>query len=338
MKDLWKKVLNVDLSLPFPRITYQDALWKYGSDKPDLRFDLPVCNLSSSFENSGFRVFDQVLSAGGAVLGLVIPKFGEKGRGYMDRLDKTVVRKQIGAGGLIHIRIPSDGSPPKCSVKSHVLPESFVGDAIAVSGAKTGDLLLILCGTWPTVQEQMGSLRLHMAQELGYIDDTLWKFAWITDFPLLQWDRQKKRYSSMHHPFTSPRAEDLALIETQPNRVRARAYDIVLNGMEIGGGSIRIHDREIQKQVFGILGIPDEESEERFGFLLEALRYGAPPHGGIALGLDRIVMLLSKSASLREVIAFPKTQSAQEPMSGTPALVESERLDELQIQYTPKSE
>ena len=338
MAVLWDEVLGIKLPTPFPRVTYQDALWKYGSDKPDLRFDLQICNLSSSFENSGFRVFDQALSAGGSVLGLVIPEFGDKGRGYMDRLDKTVVRKQIGAGGLIHVRIPSDGSPPNCSVKTHVLPEEFITGAIQTSGAKAGDLLLILCGQWPTVQEQMGALRLHMAREIGCIDESSWQFAWITEFPLLQWDERGKRYSAMHHPFTSPRTDDLELLSSDPAHVRARAYDIVLNGMEIGGGSIRIHDQKVQKQMFDTLGIPDEESEERFGFLLEALRYGAPPHGGIAMGLDRIVMLLSQSTSLREVIAFPKTQSAQEPMSGTPSTVEPERLNELNIRSIPEPE
>ncbi len=338
MAMLWEEVLGVTIPTPFPRLTYQDALWKYGSDKPDLRFDLPICNLSSTFENSGFRVFDQALSAGGSVLGLVIPGFGDKGRGYMDRLDKTVVRKQIGAGGLIHVRIPSDGTPPNCSVKAHVLPDEFVTGAIQSSGADTGDLLLVLCGKWPTVQEQMGTLRLHMARELGSIDERAWTFAWITEFPLLQWDEREKRYSAMHHPFTSPRTEDLELLQHDPAHVRARAYDIVLNGMEIGGGSIRIHDKNVQKQMFDALGIPEKESEERFGFLLNALRYGAPPHGGIAMGLDRIVMLLSRSTSLRDVIAFPKTQSAQEPMSGTPSTVEPDRLQELNIQSIPKSE
>ncbi len=335
---LWEKILGIQVQSPFPRLTYQDALWKYGSDKPDLRFDLPIHNLSSTFNHSGFRVFDQALSAGGAVLGLVIPGFGNKGRGYMDRLDKTVVRKQIGAGGLIHVRIPSDGTSPNCSVKTHVLSEEFVTGAIQASEATRGDLLLILCGKWPTVQEQMGALRLHMAHELGCIDENSWQFAWITKFPLLQWDEREKRYSAMHHPFTSPRSEDLELLSSDPARVHARAYDIVLNGMEIGGGSIRIHDPNIQKQMFDTLGIPDQESKERFGFLLEALRFGAPPHGGIAMGLDRIVMLLSRSTSLREVIAFPKTQSAQEPMSGTPSSVEPERLRELNIRSIPRPE
>lgn len=338
MAALWNEILGIQISVPFQRLTYQDALWKYGSDKPDLRFDLQICNLSSSFHHSGFRVFDQTLFAGGSVLGLVIPEFGNKGRGYMDRLDKTVVRKQIGADGLIHIRIPSDGSPPNCSVKTHVLPEEFVAAAIREAGARAGDLLLILCGKWPTVQEQMGSLRLHMARELGLINENSWKFAWITEFPLLQWEKREQRYTAMHHPFTSPRTEDLPLLSRDPDKVLARAYDIVLNGLEIGGGSIRIHDQKVQKQMFDILGIPDQESEERFGFLLEALRYGAPPHGGIAMGLDRIVMLLSQSTSLREVIAFPKTQSAQEPMSGTPSTVAPERLSELNIQSIEKPE
>jgi len=331
MKSLWQEVLNVSLSHPFPRLTYQEAMWTYGSDKPDLRFDLEICTLSSVFENSGFRVFDQTLSDSGSILGLVVPEFGDKGRGYMDRLDKTIVRKKIGASGLIHIRIPSDGTAPNCSVKSHVLPEPFIQKAIQASGAQPGDLLLVLCGVWPKVHHQMGSLRLHMANELGCIDETSWKFVWITDFPLLEFDHEHQQYSSMHHPFTSPKNEDLPLLATHPDRVQARAYDIVLNGMEIGGGSIRIHDRDIQKKVFDILGIPEDESEERFGFLLESLRYGAPPHGGIALGLDRIVMLLAGSTSLREVIAFPKTQSAQEPMSGAPAEVDSHKLSDLHI-------
>jgi len=335
---LWKEVLGVEIASPFLRLSYQDAMWIYGSDKPDLRFDLHICNLTSVFENSGFRVFDQTLANGGSVLGLVIPNFGDKGRGYMDRLDKSVVRKQIGAGGLIHVRIPSDGSAPNCSVKTHVLPESFITSAIHTSGAQTGDLLLILCGVWPTVQQQMGALRLHMAHELGCIDESSWKFAWITDFPLFEWDPQSQSYSSMHHPFTSPKVDDIKTLAEDPAHVQARAYDIVLNGMEIGGGSIRIHDPEVQRQVFSLLNIPEQEQIDRFGFLLEALRYGAPPHGGIAMGLDRIVMLLSNSASLREVIAFPKTQSAQEPMSGTPSDVEPARLSELHIQSVPTPE
>lgn len=338
MAALWEKVLDIKLPRPFPRLTYQDALAKYGSDKPDIRFDLPICDLSTVFRNSTFRVFEQALSTGGSVLGLVIPGFGNKGRGYMDRLDKTVVRKQIGAGGLIHVRIPSDGSSPNCSVKTHVLPEKFVTRAISDASAKAGDLLLIMCGNRPAVQEYMGLLRLHMAQELNCIDESSWKFVWITDFPLLQWDDGEKRYSAMHHPFTSPQTEDIGILSSQPAQVRARAYDIVLNGIEIGGGSIRIHDQDVQIQMFEALGISEKERESRFGFFLEALRYGTPPHGGIALGLDRIIMLLSGATSLRDVIAFPKTQSAQEPMSGTPSTVDKEQLDELYIRSIPKPE
>ena len=331
MKQLWHEVLGIDVEAPFERLTYDDALSRFGSDKPDLRFGLEICELSEVFQGCGFRVFDQALDGGGHVLGLLVSGMGDRGRGYMDRLDKVVVRKQIGAGGLIHVRWPSDGSDPICSVKSHVLPETFVARALAQSRAQAGDLVLILCGARPTVHEQMGALRLHMASELECIPEDAWRFAWITDFPLLQWDARERRYTAMHHPFTSPRPEDMDRFESNPGQVRARAYDIVLNGMEIGGGSIRIHDAVVQQAMFDALGIDCEESQDRFGYLMEALRYGAPPHGGIALGLDRIVMMLTGASSLRDVIAFPKTQSAQEPMSGTPSMVDAGKLAELHI-------
>lgn len=332
MQTLWKEVLGVDIPVPFPRLTYQEAMQTYGTDKPDLRFDLKILDLTDVFLGSGFRVFDNTLNQGGQILGLVVPGMGDRGRGYMDRLDKQVVRRQIGAGGLIYVRAPSSGARPTCSVKLHVLPDTYVQTALSAAGVRAGDLLLILSGQRTVVQQQMGALRLHMAQELGCIDRTLWRFVWVTDFPLLEWDQREQRYTSMHHPFTSPQASDLELLESDPGRVRARAYDIVLNGNEIGGGSIRIHDFSIQQKMFDLLGISRQESVDQFGFLLEALRYGAPPHGGIAMGLDRIVMLLTGTESLRDVIAFPKTQSAQEPMSGTPASVEPYKLKELHIQ------
>ena len=337
MQELWKDIRNVDIPAPFMRLTYDQALRTYGSDKPDLRFDLKIQDLSACFRDSGFRLFDHIRSKGGYILGLVVPGFGDRGRGYMDRLDKGIVRKQIGAGGLIYVRAPSSGAPPVCSVKPHILPETYVQQALALSGVRAGDLLLILSGEWPTVQEQMGTLRLHMARELDCIPDNTWQFAWITDFPLVEWDDREERYTAMHHPFTSPQPEDLSKLDSDPGKVRARAYDIILNGNEIGGGSIRIHDPSIQQKMFDLLGISRKESLDRFGFLLEALRYGAPPHGGIAMGLDRIVMLLTDTESIRDVMAFPKTQTAQEAMSGAPSIVDTDKLKELHLQLIPQT-
>jgi len=339
MQAIWKDIKGVDLPAPFPRLSYDEALRRYGSDKPDLRFGLEIQDVSEAFEGSGFRVFDEILAEGGKIVALVVPGMGDQGRGYMDRLDKGVVRKRIGAGGLIYFKRPSDGSATLSSVKEHVLPPAYVDRAVETLGAGAGDLVLILAGAVPSVYEQMGVLRLHMARELKLIPETgsrsadgPWEFLWVTQFPLLEWDEGAQRYSAKHHPFTSPHPEDFDTMFDNPGATRARAYDLVLNGNEIGGGSIRIHNREVQHQMFRLLGIDEEEAEERFGFLLDAFRYGAPPHGGIALGVDRIVMLLAGAASLREVIAFPKTQRAQELMSNTPAPVDQHQLDELHIQ------
>ena len=338
MKAIWKDVKGIDLETPFPRMRYDEALRRFGSDKPDLRFDLELQDLSAAFEGSGFRVFDGTLAEGGKIIGLVVPGMGDQGRGYMDRLDKNIVRKKIGAGGLIYFKLPSDGTEATSSVKEHVLPRAFVDTAIETLGAAPGDLVLVLAGATPKVYEQMGALRLHMAAALNLIPegaDGPWKFLWVTEFPLLEWDEKAQRFFAMHHPFTSPRPEDLDTMFDDPAATRARAYDLVLNGMEVGGGSIRIHNPAVQHQMFRLLGIDEEEAQERFGFLLDAFRFGAPPHGGIAFGLDRTVMLLTGADSLRDVIAFPKTQSAQEPMSNTPAPVDGHQLDDLHIQLIP---
>lgn len=334
MAALWKDIKGIDLPTPFPRMPYAEAMSRYGSDKPDLRFGLEIEDLSPAFEGSGFRVFDSVLDAGGKIVGIRVPGEGDRGRGAMDRLDKDFVRKRLGAGGLVYFKLPSDGSETFSSVKAEVLPSEAVNKAIETIGAETGDLVLVLAGKAPKVLEQMGALRLHMARELNLIPDGgdgPWNFLWVTEFPLLEWDEDSKRYYAMHHPFTSPRPEDMETMFDNPGETRARAYDLVLNGHEVGGGSIRIHNREVQNQMFRLLGIDDEEAEQRFGFLLGAFDYGAPPHGGIAMGLDRIAMLLSGTENIRDVIAFPKTQTAQELMVQSPDLVDDHQLKELHL-------
>lgn len=335
MADIWKKLKGVELSLPFPRITYQDSMKRFGSDKPDTRFEMELVDLSTTFSDSGFRLFDGVLAENGKILGMVVRGEAHRGRGAMDRLDKKVVRGKIGAGGLIYFQIPKDGGSVKSSVKSDLLSEDDVSAAVKEAGAKPGDLLLVLCGPASSVYGQMGTLRLHIARELELAPRSShgpWNFLWVTEFPLVEWDADQQRYTAIHHPFTSPVPADLESMFIDPARTRARAYDLVLNGTELGGGSIRIHQQSVQRQMFKLLGIDDEEADSRFGFLLNAFRFGAPPHGGIALGLDRITMLLTGAASLREVIAFPKTQSAQEPMVQSPDVVSDHQLEELHIQ------
>ncbi len=345
MATLWRELKGVELKTPFRRISYDEALTRYGSDKPDLRYGLDFHDLTGTFEGAGFRVFDQVRESGGKVLAIRVPGEGDRGRGAMDRLDKDIVRKKIGAGGLVYFKRPSDGSETFSSIKAEALDPSYVQKAVETVGAEKGDLVVVLAGAAPKIYSQMGALREHLGKELGYVPDPAnpdavhgegpWEFLWVTEFPLLEWDEKEERYFAMHHPFTSPRPEDIPTLKDDPGAARARAYDLVLNGNEIGGGSIRIHDRSVQAQMFELLGIGEEEAQQRFGFLLDAFRYGAPPHGGIALGLDRLVMLLAGATSLRDVIAFPKTQSAQEPMVGSPDVVDDHQLKELHIRTVP---
>jgi aspartyl-tRNA synthetase len=335
MAAIWKEVKGIEIALPFPRLPYAEAIARYGSDKPDLRFGLEIHDVSEAFRGSGFRVFDDVIGRGGAIVAVNVPGQGDLGRGAMDRLDKEIVRKRIGAGGLVYFKLPSDGSETFSSVKAEVLPAGFVDRAVASVGAAKGDLVLVLAGPAPNVHSQMGTLRLHMAAELGLVpatgEDGPDNFLWVTDFPLLEWDENEKRFFAMHHPFTSPHPEDLEAMFDRPGETRARAYDLVLNGNEVGGGSIRIHSPDVQRQMFKLLGISDEEAQRRFGFIIDAFRYGAPPHGGIALGLDRLAMLLAGAPSLRDVIAFPKTQSASELMVQSPDVVDAHQLRELHI-------
>ena len=335
--DVWRDTRGIEVETPFPRMPYAEALRRYGSDKPDLRFGMEIADVSGAVQNSGFKVFDAVLDEGGAVVAIRVEGEGDRGRKPMDKLDKETVRGQIGAGGLFYVKLPSDGSDFSQSVKDDVFGRDKMQAVIDAVGAEAGDLVLVLAGPQPKVFEQMGSLRLHMAQETGLVPegaDGPWRFLWVTDFPLLEYDEDEGRYYAMHHPFTSPAPEDFDKLDSAPGEVRARAYDLVLNGSEIGGGSIRIHRADVQARMFKLLGITDEEAERRFGFLLDALRYGAPPHGGIALGLDRLVMLLTGARSLRDVIAFPKTQQATELMSSAPDVVDPEQLAELHIETT----
>ncbi|MEP2447763.1 MAG: aspartate--tRNA ligase [Balneola sp.] len=332
MKMIFKETINVDIETPFPRMTYDDAMNTYGSDKPDTRFGMEFKDFSDIVKDAEFKVFSGTVANGGGVIGITVPGQGEMGRGAIDRLTDRV-KKETGAGGLIYIKMQEDG--PMCSV-GKFLTEEIVSEMVEASGAEKGDLVLILAGPKPDVLNQLGQLRLMMGKDLGLIDNSKFNLLWVTDFPLLDWDEETRRYHAMHHPFTSPKEEDMELIDTDPAAVKARAYDLVLNGSEIGGGSIRIHNRKVQQRMFELLGIGEEEAEEKFGFLLSAFKYGAPPHGGIALGLDRIVMLLTGAKSLRDVIAFPKNQKAQSIMDNSPDVVDKHQLDELHIQIKKK--
>jgi aspartyl-tRNA synthetase len=331
MQALWQDVLDAEIETPFPRMTYDEALRRYGTDKPDTRFGMEIQDLSEALRGSGFRVFDSIIDEGGKVVGVVAEGEADRGRSAMDRLEDYVT-DEIGAAGLIYFTKTDDGA--EANVSESALPENYVAAACDAAGAEADDLVLVLAGDAPAVYKQAGQLRLHVAEELDLRPaqgEEPWNFLWVTNFPLLEYDDDAERHFSMHHPFTAPQPEHLDQLEEKPGAVRARAYDLVLNGNELGGGSIRIHRREIQQRVFDLLGIGEEEAEERFGFLLDAFRYGAPPHGGIALGLDRIVMLLAGADSLRDVIAFPKTQSAQEPMTGAPGPVDDEQLKALSL-------
>ena len=327
MSRIFKETIGVDLATPFPRMSYDQAMSTYGSDKPDLRFGCEFVDFSEIVAKAEFKVFSDTVSKGGGVVGFTIPGQGEMGRGAIDRWTERA-KKETGAGGLIYIKMQEDG--PLCSV-AKFLTDTIVDEMVAASKAKKGDLVFLLAGPKPQVLEQLGQLRLMIGEEFGFIDEHAFKPLWVTDFPLLEWDAESQRYHAMHHPFTSPRMEDNELMDTEPGAVRARAYDLVLNGSEIGGGSIRIHHPKMQQRMFDLLGIGEEEAEEKFGFLLQAFRYGAPPHGGIALGLDRLIMILTKAKSLRDVIAFPKNQRAQSMMDDAPAAVELKQLNELHI-------
>jgi aspartyl-tRNA synthetase len=327
MSLIWKEHMDAEIQTPFRRLTYDQAMKSYGSDKPDLRFDVKIHDISDDVAESGFKIFNSTVEKGGRVLSITVPGEGTMGRGALDRLTEKV-QSETGAAGMIFMKL-NDGEIT-CSV-GKFLDEETMANMANTSEAKDGDLVLILAGPAPDVYKQMGILRLIVGNQFDLIDESKTEFLWVTDFPLVEWSKEDLRYHALHHPFTSPKDDDMDKLESDPAAVRARAYDLVLNGSEIGGGSIRIHTPELQQQMFALLGIGEEEAEEKFGFLLDAFKYGAPPHGGIALGLDRIVMLMAGAGSLRDVIAFPKNQKAQSLMDNSPSSVDEAQLKELHI-------
>ncbi|MCL5027774.1 MAG: aspartate--tRNA ligase [Bacteroidetes bacterium] len=327
MKILFKEILNKELISPLPRLTFDQALEKYGSDKPDLRFDLEMVTLNHVFENTSFKVFQDHIKNKGIITGLLAPGCGDYTRNQLDVITDYV--KKLGAGGLIWMRVKENDLEAPIA---KFLTDEEKKNLIESMEAKPGDLIFILSGSRLKALAIMGSLRLEMARRLDLIKtDSDPKLLWVTDFPLLEWDEQTKRFYAMHHPFTSPRLEDIDLMESDPARVRARAYDLVLNGTEIAGGSIRIHNADLQAKMFKALGITDEEAEHKFGFLMNAFKFGAPPHGGIAFGFDRMAMIFAGESSIREVIAFPKTASAVSIMDDAPSTVDESQLKELHI-------
>ena len=324
--DIFKSILNYEVPSPFPIMTYTSAMEQYGSDKPDTRFGLEIHDCSDLAAASGFRVFSDAVKKSGIVAGINVPKLASYTRSQLDILTDYV--KSIGAGGLVYLRVTED--KVECSASKFITQDE--SNALANKfQAKPGDLILLISGPWQKALTILGTLRLEMAQRLNLIPEGKWNFLWVTDFPLLEYSEEEKRFVAVHHPFTAPKPEDVPLLETNPGKARARAYDLVINGNEIAGGSIRIHTQEVQSKMFGLMGIAPEEAKLKFGFLLDAFKFGAPPHGGIAFGLDRLIMLMTGSKSIRDVIAFPKTSSGMSLMDEAPSVVDQKQLDELHI-------
>lgn len=334
MQRIFKNVLNVDIQIPFKRITWDDAVNLYGSDKPDLRFDMHFYDISDLLRDTGFKVFRNVLDNGGIVKAITVKGDAAIPRRELDGLVDYV--GNYGAKGLAWIGLNKDGSL-KCQI-TKFLGEDKIREIGKFCEAENGDLILIIADKPKVVAQALGELRLEMARRMNLIDENEFCFRWVTDFPMFEYSEEDKRWVAEHHPFTAPRDEDVQYLLTDPSKVYAKAYDMVLNGVEAGGGSLRIYQEELQEKVFKAIGITHEKAQEKFGFLLDAFRYGAPPHAGIALGLDRLVMLMLRLGSIRDVIAFPKTQSAIDQMTQAPSEVVDMQLKELHIRVDVKKE
>ncbi|CAG1770009.1 partial aspartyl-tRNA synthetase, partial [uncultured bacterium] len=317
---------------PFPRMTYAEAMGRYGVDNPDVRFGLELRDLTSLLSGSGFKVFNDAASKGGLIKALCVPGGASFSRKDLD--DLTEIAASFGAKGLAWVKLTEEGWQ---SPIAKFLSEAEKAGITEATGANKGDLLLFAADKAAVANTVLGRLRLNIGARLGVIPKDELKFVWVTDFPMFDYDEAEKRHVAVHHPFTAPMDEDLSLMDTDPLKVRAKAYDLVLNGSEIGGGSIRIHRSDVQEKVFAMLGIQKEEAVARFGFLLEALSFGTPPHGGIAFGLDRIMSIMTKSESIRDVIAFPKTQKGTDLMTDAPSVVDQKQLDELFVRVAKKS-
>jgi aspartyl-tRNA synthetase len=324
-KHLIKAIKGADIEVDFRKLTYEEAIHTYGTDKPDLRFEMKITELTETVKGKNFKVLDAATYAGA----IVVEGCADYSRKQLDELTKFVQKPQIGAKGLIYVKYNNDGTI-KSSVDKFYDADNLKNWAIKAN-ANEGDLLLLLAGDKMPTLNALSELRLEMAKRLELRDKNKFAALWVVDFPLVEWDEETKRFYAMHHPFTSPKTEDIPLLETDPGKVRANAYDMVINGVEIGGGSIRIHNEDLQKKMFKVLGFTDEEAQKQFGFLMSAFRYGAPPHGGIAFGFDRWVSLMAGLDSIRDVIAFPKNNAARDVMIDTPASIASEQLNELSL-------
>lgn len=324
---VFKGALGIDVKIPFQRLTWDDAMGRYGSDKPDLRFGMELKDVSEAVKGSNFQVFNKVLASGGQVKCINVKGDANIPRRELDGL--VIFCGNYGAKGMAWLQFPKEGGVKSSIVK--FFTEENIEAIKKAADVEPGDLLLFIADKPSIVAQTLGALRLEMAKRRNLINHDELAFTWVVDFPMFEYNEEEKRYVAMHHPFTSPRDEDLPLLLTNPGKVYAKAYDMVLNGTEIGGGSIRIHRRDIQKQVFEAIGLSDEQAQEKFGFMMNAFEYGAPPHGGLAFGLDRLLMIMAKRDSIRDVIAFPKTQSAADLMTQAPSDVEEKQLRELHI-------